>query len=179
MVLLVNPAFEATRYLLIFQQVDGRHDFASEQPPVFVSVTAYNDLATKLAFPVGSSLTSWGESTRRGTRERQALLNTIGHIDWIRTHELSAPSVHARARRQPSIAPQLGEITVRSGVVTGKPEIPFPQGAMLKQLTRTDDRNPFWVVGATRTVVDGHKGIFGNVFVDFVYHLVASHAARQ
>jgi hypothetical protein len=46
-------------------------------------------------------------------------------------------------------------------------------------LQNRDSHNPFWVVGATPTVVDGHNGIFGHVFVDFVFHLVASHAAQQ
>jgi len=161
------------------QQIEGRHDFAAGQPPIFVAVTAYNDLATKLAFLAGVLFTSWGQSTRSGTRERQALLNTIGHLDWMQTHELSTPLLKLRATRQPRIGPQPGQITRRQRVVTGKPELDFPLGARLTLLQNRDLHNPFWVVGATPTVVDGHNGIFGDVFVDFVFHLVASHAAQQ
>jgi hypothetical protein len=179
LVLLVNPAFEAARYLPIFQQIDGRHNFAAGQPPIFVAVTAYNDLATKLAFLAGVLFTSWGQSTRRGTRERQALLKTIGHLDWMQTHELSTPSVKLRATRQPRISLWPEQIARRQRVVTGMPELDFPLGARLTLLPKRDLHNPYWVVGATPTVVDGHNGIFGRVFVDFVFHLVASHVAQQ
>ena len=179
LVLLINPAFEAARYLPIFQQVDGRHNFAADQPPIFVAVTAYNDRATKLAFLAGVLFTSWGQSTRPGTRERQALLSTIGHLDWMQTHELSAPSLKLRAGKQARIAPHPGQITRRQRVVTGQPELEFPLGARLALLQNRDLDNPFWIVGATPMVVDGHNGIFGYVFVDFVFHLVASHVAQQ
>ena len=115
--------------------------------------------STKLAFLAGVLFTSWGQSTRSGTRERQALLNTIGHLDWMQTHEPSTPLLKLRATRQPRIAPQPGQITRRQRVVTGRPELDFPLGARLTLLQDRDLHNPFWVVGATPTVVDGHNGI--------------------
>ena len=48
LVLLINPAFEAARYLPIHVLVDGR--IFTREPPVLVSVTARNDEATGRAF---------------------------------------------------------------------------------------------------------------------------------
>jgi hypothetical protein len=77
LILLVNPAFEAVRYLPVHDILKGRGEgsFLSNQNPVFVSVTATDDWATGLAFP--------------GTEEKQALIHTIGHLPWMLTHALS------------------------------------------------------------------------------------------
>jgi hypothetical protein len=90
LVLLVNPAVEAARYLPIQTLVDERRKAqqAVEQPPVFVCATAKNDWATGWAFPIGNAFSLLTESCK-GPRERQSILNTIGHISWMKTHDLS------------------------------------------------------------------------------------------
>jgi hypothetical protein len=40
-------------------------------------------------------------------------------------------------------------------------------GASLEHVTG-DPGNPFWVVEASREVIDGHNGIFGLVFLGFL-----------
>jgi pimeloyl-ACP methyl ester carboxylesterase len=91
LVLLVNPAFEAVRYLPIYdllkERADAKIDVA--QPPVFVCATATNDWATGLAFPIGNAYCLLTESWR-GVQERQAMIHTIGHLEWLTTHELKA-----------------------------------------------------------------------------------------
>jgi hypothetical protein len=89
LVLLVNPAVEAARYLPIYDlvQVRMRQQMGTDQPPVFVCATAANDWATGLAFPIGNALSLVTESCR-GWQERQAMINTIGHLKWMKTHDL-------------------------------------------------------------------------------------------
>jgi pimeloyl-ACP methyl ester carboxylesterase len=89
LVLLVNPAFEAVRYLPIHDLLKERTDAnrVVEQPPVFVCATATNDWATGIAFPIGNAYCLLTESWR-GIEERQAMINTIGHLDWMTTHDL-------------------------------------------------------------------------------------------
>jgi hypothetical protein len=175
LVLLVNPAFEAARYLPVYEQIKENARFAPEQPPVFVSVTAANDLATGLAFPIGECLASLGESTR-GRWQRQALTRTMGHLGWMRTHDLSAPGMRVRASRQ--LQPSPHESGRQAHLVTSdRDEWTSSSGALLKRLPAFPTGNPFWVVRATREVVDGHNGIFGAVFVGFVHDLVATHLA--
>jgi pimeloyl-ACP methyl ester carboxylesterase len=91
LVLLVNPAFEAARYLPIQDLVVDRRRAgkATVQPPLFVCATAVNDLATGLAFPIGNAVSLLTESSR-GRQERQALLHTIGHVSFMKTHDLLA-----------------------------------------------------------------------------------------
>ena len=90
LVLLVNPAFEAARYLPVYDLLKERAPPAGEaQPPVFVCATATNDWATGMAFPVGNAYTLLTESWR-GIEERQAMINTMGHLDWLATHDLTA-----------------------------------------------------------------------------------------
>jgi hypothetical protein len=89
LVLLVNPAVEAARYLPIYDLVQVRmsQQMGTDQPPVFVCATAANDWATGLAFPIGNALSLVTESCR-GWQERQAMINTIGHLKWMKTHDL-------------------------------------------------------------------------------------------
>jgi pimeloyl-ACP methyl ester carboxylesterase len=72
LILLVNPAFEAVRYLPVHDilRERGQGSFASNQNPVFVSVTAINDWATGLAFPAGMLITRLEEATL-GAEEEQ------------------------------------------------------------------------------------------------------------
>jgi pimeloyl-ACP methyl ester carboxylesterase len=176
LVLLLNPAFEAARYLPVFEQIENVSGFVPNQPPVFVSVTGQNDRATGCAFPIGETLASLGESTR-GRRERQALIKTMGHLSWMLTHDLSAPGVHLPASRQPQRG--LSKSGRRTNLVTAaEEEWTSSHGAMLRRRPGVPENNPFWNVCATPEVIDGHNGIFGDVFVGFVYDLVATHMAR-
>ena len=143
LVLLVNPAIEAARYLPIFELVETRKATGktTAQPPVFVCATAKNDWATGLAFPLGNAFSFLSESWR-GSRERQAMVNTIGHVPWLKTHDLKG-------------APGEGQYTLD----------PLPEATL----------NPFWVVEATPDVIDGHNGIFGSRFLEFVASRVFEH----
>jgi pimeloyl-ACP methyl ester carboxylesterase len=185
LVLLVNPAFEATRYLPIFSQIKGRSGYSPEQLPVFVSVTAYNDMATGVFFPIAAFIPALSESTRWGTGQRRAVLCTMGHIGWMRTHELSAPGIRTRAWDQPRFkASAVRTSAIHRAVATPgvSKTVDFHGGARLTHLCTPgfkDPNNPFWTVGATKQVVDEHNGIFKEVFVEFVYDLVAAHVIRQ
>jgi pimeloyl-ACP methyl ester carboxylesterase len=153
LVLLVNPAFEAVRYLPVHDLVKerGEGSFAQNQWPIFVSVTAKNDLATGIAFPAGMAVALLQERVK-GREECQALINTMGHLPWMQTHELS-----------------LAHTSPTQGVVVQT----FNQTVLRK--IRFDDRNPFWVVTATKDIVDGHNGIWKSEFSAFVEGLVTGH----
>jgi hypothetical protein len=161
LVLLVNPAFEAARYMPIHEQMDLRtaaNDFDLGQKPVFISVTARNDWATGLAFPLGMAFSTIGESVRNW-RQRQAVLCTMGHLNWMKTHDLAAPATAPSARHQ----------------VQGVGDTGRHGNAVLTRAASSHPGNPFWVVQATKEVVDGHNGIWGQIFVDWVYDQVAKH----
>ena len=100
LVVLVNPAFEASRYEPLYSVAHSRTQYPPGQTPVFVAVTSTNDDATRLAFPAGRTLGSMFESYSGSgaptgddyqfsrAEEKQADRRTIGHVDRYRTHTL-------------------------------------------------------------------------------------------
>ena len=56
-VVLLNPAFEASRFEPVFSVAQSRARYAPNQRPVFVAVTSTEDKATRIAFPVGHHAT--------------------------------------------------------------------------------------------------------------------------
>ena len=99
LVLLVNPAIEGERYLPIHDLVVQRSQRGAcvDQPPVFICATATNDWATGWAFPIGN-LGSFLSESCLDRLERQSVIHTIGHIDWMRTHVLKGDSSTAEYR---------------------------------------------------------------------------------
>jgi hypothetical protein len=169
LVLLLNPAFSAISYLPIHQIVAERK--FQDQLPVFVSATAENDGATGTLYPVGNLTRLITENWRGLAMEREALIRTMGHVPWLRTHTLSLvpkpepaviPQAPARmlALSQPAAPPQdFGDVRVT----------PSP-GAQA---------SPFWVASATPQVIDGHNGITLPPLRSFVRSLLGAHLGHE
>jgi len=100
LVVLVNPAVEAARYEPVYSVAQARKEYPRRQPPVFVAVTSSDDMATRMAFPAGRTLSSVSESYSGSAKaeqsgyqytkdeEKQADRLTIGHMDRYQTHTL-------------------------------------------------------------------------------------------
>ncbi len=108
--LVLNPAFEASRFEPLFQVARRLPALPAAARPIFVSITSEDDVATKAVFPIGRMLNAifgrkrWtdedecpGGRTRDGDcpggdparmLERVANSNTIGHLDRYLTHRL-------------------------------------------------------------------------------------------
>ncbi len=194
MTILVNPAFEASRYYPLHSIVATKQ-FAPRQAPVFISVTAQNDWATGIAFPAGRLLSFLTESATN-TRERQASLKTMGHIPWMKTHELTKSLSAAKrdiklveqkklndAERDARISQEdedfrkfLERETGCDGRLLPGWTRTYTEGAQLKNVCPEPEKgegpisseSPFWVVRASPDVVNGHNGIFGFMFLDFL-----------
>jgi pimeloyl-ACP methyl ester carboxylesterase len=152
LVLLVNPAIEAARYLPVHELVDLQKAAAQQTPqddqhPAFVCVTSSNDWATGFAFPAGN-LYRLATERWKNARERQAMLNTIGHVPWMRTHDLIAVGEGDSAR--PALSPHAD----------------------------TPGVSPFWVVRAAPEVINGHSDIFRSVFLEFLAERIGLHVER-
>ncbi|MBI4755900.1 MAG: hypothetical protein HY778_10930 [Betaproteobacteria bacterium] len=87
MVVLINPAFEGSRYEPLHHIAKGRR-YPPGQPPVFVVVTTANDYATRYAFPTGRWINTLLERERTGP-QKEANRHTLGHIERLRTHTLT------------------------------------------------------------------------------------------
>jgi hypothetical protein len=173
LVLLVNPAFEAARYLPVHAIVADRKFL--KQPPALISVTAENDWATGFAFPLGARLGSLWEHARTKP-QKEAVVHTIGHIAWMCTHRLTAAAdANAGVSAEPSMEQLAAERQWSDQDYLERREgwkRHFADGAVLTHVAK-DPSNPFWVVEASRDVVDGHNGIFRPIFLSFIRKVVA------
>lgn len=143
LVLLVNPAIEAARYLPIYDLVQSPafQSRTSKQLPVFICAQAENDQPVGVWFPVGNARHGLDEATI-GELEKICVTHAIGFVPDFRTHALAGPE-------------------------GGEPfKLTPPGGAAL---------DPFWVVGATKEVIDGHGGIWQAPFLTFIASLVFQH----
>lgn len=198
LVILVNPAFEATRYQPLVTAALARGGFPPDQRVCFIAVTATNDEATRIAFPLGRWFGTRFEATRRGAypglpreAQRDANLKTIGHLSWLTTHRLTAPDGANAALLEKfdgGWRPVLAEEDAAFGAFNAR----FRPGGILQEGWRRDytsgaslehvagnPANPFWVVEASREIIDGHNGIFGVVFLNFLRQLCDDRLRRK
>ena len=87
MVILLNPAFEATRYTPLHRVATGR-DYSSYQAPLLVALTSTADRANRVYFPWGRRLSTMFE-LKASPEEEEANINTMGNMDGYITHDLT------------------------------------------------------------------------------------------
>jgi len=167
LVLLVNPAFEAQ----LFTALDGLnrrpYTFAAAQRPLLVSISAENDAATGKAFPIGQFLGRTWNTKRR---------ITLGNYRQYQTHTLrpagsvTLAAAGDSARRAPAGAwfdhfcnAAATRVCLEHLDASGLPP------AQEKVLG-----NPFIVAKASKTLVNGHSGIWKPEFVTFLADFIAT-----
>ena len=93
LVLLINPAFEAARYLPVHDVVTspGFQARTTAQLPLFLCVQARNDQPVGTWFPIGNSGRKADEATI-GDLERDCVAHAIGFVPAFRTHRLEGPA---------------------------------------------------------------------------------------
>ncbi|MCJ2030555.1 hypothetical protein MKK50_14270 [Methylobacterium sp. J-043] len=210
LVILVNPAFEATRFQPLATAIRSRGDFPAGQRVCFMAVTAENDEATRIAFPLGRWCGSRFEAIRREVypevppdaqqvlypklppdAQREANLRTVGHLPWLTTHELTAPTgTNAKLLKaiergwRPSTAEEDAAFDAFNKSCRTNGALPigwrrdYTSGASLRHVAGHPD-NPFWVVRASREVIDGHNGIFRPIFLNFLRQLCDDRVRRK
>jgi len=194
LVILINPAFEAARYLPLCAAVQAQPGYPKYQRPCFLAVTATNDYATGYWFPIGRWFSTRLESVRRNAlgpwsrddaenpppdAEKKAIRNTIGHLPWLSTHRLSCVKTEESAhqaykgkgppdwRKERRDFDEFNQKFRPNGHLQKNWKRTFSSGAILEHVRGNPD-SPFWTIQATPEVVDGHNGIFRPVFLDFL-----------
>lgn len=152
-VILLNAAFEASRYSAIDDVARKDEAFRETQPPLLVSISTENDWATKLAFPVGQWLAS-----ARSKRE----LTTLGNYQPFFTHMLS-PEVK---EGMPEAMALTEEFTAAGLRLVRLPRDGTPRVVQA--------HNPFLVVRTTSAVIDGHNGIWSDKFRGWLGELIVA-----
>ena len=108
----------------------------------------------------------------------------MGHLNWMRTHELTVEPGKGLPKPvylEPGPAANANAAELGAERHWSDPAYQartqgwmrhFQGGAILTHVAK-DPNNPFWVVRASPEVINGHNGIFGDVFLGFVRKLVA------
>jgi hypothetical protein len=144
MLILINPAFEATRFESLhgLMRPSGDCSYPEDRPKVVV-VTADNDHATGSIFHAARKvLTALEAYPREGgssddvSRERDANTHAIGFAQRYQTHRLCVIGAAGTKRAVAALTP--------SASAEWKP----------------DPYAPVWVVRAPPRIVDGHDGFF-------------------
>ena len=185
LVVIVNPAVEATSYEPLNQLMKGRDasTLARNQNPVFIQVTSSADQATGMAFPLGRSVNVLTESFVDGN-ERDEASKAIGHWRPFWTHDLTRSPDPAVAMPPPAdpaalAAAECAQRTAfearwrRDGYLQPGWSRRYSAGALLSQRANSgfDPNVPFWMVHADASVIADHGDIQEPVFVGFIRQL--------
>lgn len=152
-VILLNAAFEASRYSAIDDVARKDEKFKKSQPPLLISISTENDWATALAFPAGQWLGS-----ARSKRE----LTTLGNYQPFFTHKLLS-GLQECARVASTLTEDFSAADLR---LTRLPRDDTPRVVQA--------HNPFLVVRTTSSVIDGHNGIWGDRFRRWLGELIVA-----
>lgn len=163
-VVLLNPAFEASRFEPLFQAAKDKLSengagwrYDEKQLPIFISITSEADKATRLAFPLGRAVTSLFQhegltdqddpkADYADRLEKRANTHTLGHMSRYQTHFLTL---------KPGADPTSGVEPIVCSVVRNP-------------LVGEDMRFPLWSMYTSEQVITGHSDIFQQNLWQFI-----------
>jgi hypothetical protein len=197
LVVIVNPAFEGTRYEPLKVSAQRLRCLNETQLPLVIIATSQADLATKNVFPVARYFNTIFEWTPDD--EQDANVRTVGHNSRYTTHNLSLcakddvacanackgnPSSAASKgpeQRTATIQERKENITkeqqrvaaIEKGGFESKEYFCGGQGQEFNLQLSSEGQwhpkaNPFWVVHTTADIMDGHNDIFNPRFEAFI-----------
>lgn len=201
LVVLINPAFEASLYAPLHELAGRFRRFSPLQSPVLITIASETDRPNGFWFPLGRRIETLFERT--GDRSpRREIVTAVGNYPEFWTHRLTAavPSSGSRPWTgafgatsshcgcelplEPIDSAEAASLT--SLLLGNRSLAPAPGGATspygrarLTAMKPIDPRNPFWVVRASDEVVHGHSGIFTTYLVDFVRRVLIESNARH
>ena len=196
LVVLVNPALEASRYAPLHEIAARFRRFSPLQGPVLITIASETDGPNGVWFPLGRRIETLFQRT--GDRSpRSQIVTALGNFAAFWTHRLTA-AVKPPARRLedtfgeirrgcacglPLEAIDDREASYLISLLLGRPPSAGGEPAVygrtrLTALKPIDPHNPFWVVRASDDVVHGHSGIFTTYLLDFVRRVIIEASSR-
>jgi hypothetical protein len=185
LMVLVNPAFEASLYHDVDVRTHWFQSYSRLQTPALVTVSSKGDWATRTFFPIGRSVSTIAQQTR-GKDQRDTLRETIGNYEPFITHRLKrsrmdSPSAAAHGRPTCSCPEQLPELELDDVMLPEQDACELHLGAtrqygsvVLEKRPDVSADNPFSVVEADEDVISDHTGIFTAPFFEFLVRYVAA-----
>jgi hypothetical protein len=187
LVVLINPAFEATLFAPLSDMANERRTYFASQLPVIAILTSEADDATKRAFPIGRWFSTFFEKHREESRkngvtgedevidQQKANITAVGHFEPYRTHYLrAAGEPGAETPDQPSVEASLKRFfDVGSNWEEDAPssKIEF-EGSVLERTSSSAGRNPYLVIRVNAELIRDHNDIGDPRIASFIRQLI-------
>lgn len=179
LVVLLNPAFEATRFLNHRLMSNERGHYFDTQLPVLAVMTSESDWATKYAFWAGravstlfntykdikyiNSVTNKEEIISEGDANRTA----IGHFKPIETHFLEYKPYEEKEHNMVTYQ------RVKAGWKTDAPNTSIEFNySILHHKNNSTGHNPYLIIQVDKRIIPNHSDIFSNAVGDFIRNFI-------
>jgi len=183
LVVLINPAIEASLFRSMSDMANDRSTYFSSQLPVFAILTSEDDYATKFALLLGRRVSTFFGKGRLTSRrngvtgeyevidQQKADITSIGHFEPYRTHYLRAKT--NSDLRKPDEAAVKTFLDASKSWEIDKPgsEIVF-NGSVLERTLTSAGRNPYLVIQVDRSLIRDHNDIAGHSILSFIRQLI-------
>ena len=169
MTILINPAFEASRFQALHDVASQAVACKDENPrPRMVVVTADNDIATGKVYPVfraAASLFAQYDATSEVSEalERDANIHVVGFVKRFQTHRLALGKVKDQScviESEIFLKPE--NSSAIAALAMKAPPSRNPQNALRDAQQHADAASNavrhVWVVGVPPEIVNGHDG---------------------
>ncbi len=179
LVVLLNPAFEATRFLNLSLMANERGTYFDSQLPILAAMTSEADWATKYAFWFGRVVSTLFDNYRsisyinQVTKEEKTIhegvadRSAIGHFTPIQTHYLRAKPKHQN---------ELGMVVfqrVQKGWATDQPgeDIEFKH-SILHRNKESVPHNPYLIIQVDKKIIPNHSDVLNDAVEDFLVNFI-------
>ena len=201
LVVLANPAFEASLYLPLHELMTRFPAFSPRQHPLLIILASETDSATRSFFNFGRWVSTMFQRT--GPRSsRSALVTTVGNYDEFLTHRARAPEESGRREfktllgtvtncecQLPMSSPGVASIDRIIALLGGRGPAsgptPEPGCAGTERFESIEleclspRALPLWVIRATNEVVSRHSGFFTRPVTDLIRGLITQAALEE
>ena len=199
LVVLINPAFEAARFEVLYSLTTNQHWYPTNQPVNLAVITSKGDSATKFWFPLGRHSSTFWEK-HRDHEQKRANVTAVGHYAPFITHDLIAVSdqTAAKPKRSPTTQSKeyTGHLTITDSVAqvkdlhqqiqrhreTTKQEMPDRsyQFSNSKLVPRGDPilHLPVYVISVDKAIIPDHDTIDTQAFLTFLREFVSAFTAH-
>ncbi len=188
LMVLVNPAFEASLYHEVDLRSHWFDNYSRLQTPVLMTVSSEADLATRFAFPAGRTLSTIAQKTR-AKDQRDAVRESLGNYDPFFTHtlKLNRPSQSGDSRTGAECQCPVNLESVQFELPAAPPDpcaLHLAETRQFGDVTLEKDPhlnsdNPFNVVTAAKDIITSHTGIFTRPFFEFLVRYVGLIDAKK
>tara|TARA_R110002073_G_scaffold286902_2_gene451597 strand:+ start:1600 stop:2931 length:1332 start_codon:yes stop_codon:yes gene_type:complete len=179
LVVLINPAFEATDFLNLSLMANERGRYFATQLPVLAVMTSESDWATKYAFWAGRlvstlfntykdiSYINKATAAEQIISEGEANRTAIGHFTPIKTHYLK----HKPEQKEESDMSVYQRVQAGWDADAPDTNIEF-NDSILHHLNNSISHNPYLVIKVDKRIIPNHGDIFNDAVEDFIRNFI-------